>query len=196
VASKKETAHTLKAALELHGVSCFVAHEDIEPTREWQDEIEEALRTMDALAALLSPDFHESKWTDQEVGFAVGTGRLILPIRWGLDPYGFIAKYQGYQLAEGVQYTTVAKDVIKILARHGRTSLACARAMASSLEDAVSWEEAKRTTSLLEECATIDEETLLRVEAAIQNNGQVKTAWGVPDRIEALARRHRHVGNA
>ncbi len=29
---------------------------------------------MDALAALLTTDFHDSNWTDQEVGFAIGRG--------------------------------------------------------------------------------------------------------------------------
>jgi hypothetical protein len=47
------------------GVSAFVAHENIEPTK-WQDEIEKALLSMNALAAILMPGFHESKWTDQE----------------------------------------------------------------------------------------------------------------------------------
>src|SRR2546425_3622997 len=56
VATRKIEAHELKRHLEPFYVSCFVAHDDIEPTREWEDEIEEALRTMDALAALLSPD--------------------------------------------------------------------------------------------------------------------------------------------
>jgi len=26
---------------------------------------------MDAMAALITPDFHDSKWTDQEVGWAL-----------------------------------------------------------------------------------------------------------------------------
>jgi hypothetical protein len=33
---------------------------DIEPTRKWQDEIELALSTADALVAMLTPGFHES----------------------------------------------------------------------------------------------------------------------------------------
>ena len=40
--SKKETAE-LKEKLKLFGISGFVAHEDIHPTKEWQDEIENAL---------------------------------------------------------------------------------------------------------------------------------------------------------
>jgi hypothetical protein len=38
---KKEAAE-LKERLHLFGISCFVAHEDIHPTKAWQDEIENA----------------------------------------------------------------------------------------------------------------------------------------------------------
>jgi hypothetical protein len=127
-ATHKEVAHQIKEHLRKCSISCFVAHDDIQPTRDWEDEIVEALRSMDALAALLSSDFHESKWTDQEVGFAVGTGRLVLPLRLGLNPYGFIAKYQGYHV-NNVPFTTIAQDVPKILARHGSTSLIYAKAL-------------------------------------------------------------------
>jgi hypothetical protein len=56
---KKETAE-LKDRLLLFGVSCFVAHEDIHPTKAWQDEIENALASMDGFVALLTEDFHDS----------------------------------------------------------------------------------------------------------------------------------------
>jgi len=65
---KKETAQ-LKKSLELIGVSAFVAHTDIKPTTHWQEEIENALASMDAFVALLTEKFHESPWTDQEVGY-------------------------------------------------------------------------------------------------------------------------------
>lgn len=90
---KKETAG-LKEKLRTFGASCFVAHEDIHPTKAWQDEIENALTTMDAFVALLTEDFHDSLWTDQEVGFALGRGVPILAVKLGKDPYGFIGKFQ------------------------------------------------------------------------------------------------------
>jgi hypothetical protein len=192
VATQKAVAHELKENLKHYYVSCFVAHDDIEPTREWEEEIEKALRTMDALAALLSPDFHGSKWTDQEVGFAVGTGRLVLPLRFGLDPYGFIAKYQGYQIAD--VSGTAAEDIVKILARNGATALTMARALVKRLENSPSWERAKSSMTLLEECAVIDEDLLQRIEAAEHANMQVREAWTVPDRIRSLVQRHRHIG--
>jgi hypothetical protein len=77
---------SLREALRSVGISGFVAHTDIHPTREWQDVIESALETCEALAAYLTDDFHESLWTDQEVGFCVGRAVAILPLKAGRDP--------------------------------------------------------------------------------------------------------------
>jgi hypothetical protein len=84
----------LKKNLELYGISAFVAHADIEPTEEWQKEIENALMTMQAFVALMTPQFHDSKWTDQEVGYALARGVPLIAAKMGLDPYGFIGKFQ------------------------------------------------------------------------------------------------------
>ena len=77
---KAETS-ALSSGLDSYGISAFVAHEDIEPTKEWEEEIRLALTTCDALACLLRDGFKESKWADQEVGFAIGRGILVVPIR-------------------------------------------------------------------------------------------------------------------
>ena len=82
---RKETA-ALKDKLKLYGISCFVAHEDIHPTKEWQNEIENALSSMDALIALMTEGYHDSDWTDQEIGFAFGRGVPIISVRLGKDP--------------------------------------------------------------------------------------------------------------
>jgi hypothetical protein len=75
LAVHRDFAAELQEALLEFGVSCFVAHNDIEPTQEWQTQIETALATCDALVALLHQDFHVSNWTDQEIGFAIGARR-------------------------------------------------------------------------------------------------------------------------
>jgi len=53
---KKETAE-LQKSLEYYGISAFVAHEDIAPTKEWQSEIEKALATMDGLGCFTNAIF-------------------------------------------------------------------------------------------------------------------------------------------
>lgn len=91
---KKQTSQ-LKESLERCGIASFVAHEDIEPTEEWQREIENALHTMDALVALLTEDFSQGNWTDQEVGVALGRGVPVIGVCLGKDPHGFMGKKQG-----------------------------------------------------------------------------------------------------
>ena len=120
LSSFKVITAQLQAALRKFGISAFVAHVDIEPTREWQDEIEAGLLSMDALVAILMPGFKESSWTDQEVGVAVGRGVLVIPVMRGLNPYGFISKYQGLN-ASGRKVGEVAEEVFRILATSPKT---------------------------------------------------------------------------
>ena len=94
-AKHKVQTSQLKAWLGICGLACFVAHEDIEPTEEWQREIEYALQSMDALVALITEDFHQSNWTDQELGIALGRGVPVIAVCLGKDPYGLIGKNQG-----------------------------------------------------------------------------------------------------
>lgn len=196
VSLQKDTAHGLKEALKQYQISTFVAHDDIEPTRQWQDEIEEALRSMDVLVALLTPGFHKSKWTDQEVGYAIGSGKLVIPLRLGADPHGFIGKFQGYTIKKDTPYTTIAKDLFQTIARHPTTSRRMAGALTQRFEGACSWASAKSTMGLLEECLVIPEELLKRIEAAEKNNCQISDSWSVPDRIKILSQNHRQIGKA
>ena len=112
----KQQTVEMKKRLRLFGISCFVAHEDIIPTQEWQTEIENALCSMDALVALMTEEFHDSLWTDQEVGFAFGRGVPIISVRLGKDPYGFIGKFQ----ALSCSWETAPKEIVKLLVKYDR----------------------------------------------------------------------------
>ncbi|KAF0182065.1 MAG: toll/interleukin-1 receptor domain-containing protein [Hyphomonadaceae bacterium] len=77
----KASASLLATALAQYGVSCFVAHDSIEAMTSWPDEILKALRTMEFLLAFVTDDFHESIWTNQEVGFAIGKEIPVVPLK-------------------------------------------------------------------------------------------------------------------
>ena len=96
LATHKIQASEIQIALNNRGISSFVAHSDIEPTQEWQTQIEVALSTCDVLIALLQPDFHASLWTDQEIGFAMGRALPVFTVRLGQDPYGFMGRFQAF----------------------------------------------------------------------------------------------------
>lgn len=94
----KGTATWVKSMLNSLGIDAFLAHEDIEPASEWQEEIMNQLRICDIFIPILTPDFYLSSWTDQETGFAVCREILIIPLSAREIPHGFINKYQAYPL--------------------------------------------------------------------------------------------------
>lgn len=91
---KKEAAD-LAEALEVYGISCFVAHDDIRPAKSWPKEIVHALKTMDVMLLFVTSGFHKSFWVNQEIGFALGRGTLIVPLKLSqTDPKGFAGSIQ------------------------------------------------------------------------------------------------------
>ena len=114
LAKDKEKASKIQHHLLRNGMSGFVAHEDIEPTRDWQDSIEEALRTMDVLVALITPGFFSSIWTNQEIGYALGLGKKIIAVRIGADPKGFVGRYQAVH-GKGRLPKDIVDDIVKLV---------------------------------------------------------------------------------
>ncbi len=114
-ATFKEQTFNLKKSLAPYGIAAFVAHSDIEPTDEWLREVERALFSMDVLVALLSEDFHDSNWTDQEVGVAIGRRIPIVSIRLGRDPYGFMGKQQGLSGCQWEDTSRMSLNIFELL---------------------------------------------------------------------------------
>src|SRR5580658_2264772 len=95
----------IAAELEGRGVSCFYAARDIPDSREWLPTIEEALRACDALVAFVREEFRSSAWTDQEVGYALGRQKQVVPVMLEASwlPHGFFARYQAISGATNSQ---------------------------------------------------------------------------------------------
>lgn len=184
--SARDTAHRLKTLLARRGISGFVAHDDIEPTAEWQAEIERALRSCQALAALLTKEFHPSNWTDQEVGVAYGRGVLILPLALGVNPYGFIGKYQALG-NERLAVDAIAERVAEVLLTHPLTKPLMEEPLVTAIESSWSYADSRRLLVLLEAYGLLPPESWERLVAAAERNAQVRDAYGVPERLRALA---------
>jgi hypothetical protein len=115
ISKDKTKATRLRDCLKPYAIRAFVAHEDIEPTKEWQGEIERGLYSMEAFVSVHTLGFSKSVWTQQEIGVALGRGVKIIALRMGEDPTGFISKHQalsrGNKTAEAV-----AKEPSNLLA--------------------------------------------------------------------------------
>jgi hypothetical protein len=166
---KKETAE-LKERLKDYGISCFVAHEDIHPTQAWQDEIENALGTMDGFVALMTPNFHDSKWTDQEVGFAFARSIPIIALRLGMDPYGFIGKFQGLTASWGEAPLQIAK----LLIRHERMF----HAFLQCIRNCHSFGHGNQLAELFPSMETLTEEQIDLLVTTYNAGGQAGGSYG------------------
>jgi hypothetical protein len=118
----KGVAMKLKDALKPFNIDCFVAHEDIKPSEEWQEEIDKALQTMDFFISIHTDGFAESTWCQQEVGYAVAKSAKIIPIKFDgkQDPAGFIGKIQALS-RNGKTSQMVAKEIIELLKTDKKT---------------------------------------------------------------------------
>jgi hypothetical protein len=189
LSADKERAMKMQEALKAFSISSFVAHIDIEPTREWQDEIELALRTADALAVIMTAEIASSNWVDQEIGIAIGRGLLVIPLLAGKNPYGFLGKYQGLS-AMGRKVKAVSQDVLRVLFTHPLTHRRMTEVIINGFEQVDSWEGARAQMSLIEQIPRMDDTLLQRIVSAGQSNVKISESYGVPGRIERLVAKH------
>ena len=188
LATHRDFAGELQEALLKFGVSCFIAHNDIEPTQEWQAQIETALATCDTLVALLHKDFHSSKWTDQEIGFAMGRGVPAFAVRFGQDPYGFIGRFQAFN-GTGKIAAALARELFDAYRKNKQTQRRMSEVLIGLFEESISFAEAKARIGYLEDLEIWEPSFSTRIGSAAKTNSQVSGSWGVSERVAALVKK-------
>jgi hypothetical protein len=138
ISKDKLKATRLKECLAPYGIAGFVAHEDIHPTLEWQDEIMRGLNTMDAMVAIHTSGFSQSTYTQQEVGFALGRGIKIISFEMGEQPTGFISRRQSLP-RRSRPAEEIAREINRLLLDDNRTKekLDATKGTQGQLEDDV-----------------------------------------------------------
>jgi hypothetical protein len=187
VSQFRQRTAALRDALAKFHISGFVAHDTIEPGELWQREIEAALKTMDAMAAILTPEFPDSDWTDQEVGWALGARVYVLPVRRGLDPYGFIAEVQGVNGTDK-RVGAVANEIFNVLLKQKLTRDRLLEAVVTGFERSATPVDAGINGELVERGSPYPPALAQRLEAATTSNRQVAAVQGLRERIQRVAR--------
>jgi nucleoside 2-deoxyribosyltransferase len=193
LAIQRAYAAQLQEVLLEFGISCFIAHNDIEPTLEWQTQIETALATCDVLIALLHENFHASNWTDQEIGFAMGRGVPAFAVSFGQDPYGFIGRFQAFN---GNKKTAVAlaRELFDAYRKNKQTQRRMSEILVGLFEESGSFAEAKARIGFLEDLDLWEPSFSTRVRSAAKTNSQISQSWGVPERVNALLKKWSKTG--
>lgn len=184
---------------ENYGITAFVAHDDIHPSRQWREAIKEGLGSCHVFVAFLHEGYHESQWCDQEAGWALARGIPILPVRpVGFDRAkvhdGFLEEHQDISLdrAVGQHDYWAADQIFQSVLRHAQTREVGVAALAEAFVKSRSFNTTRRFWAMLEAQPVVGSEQLRRLEYAVQVNRQVYdaviglTRTPVPELVKAL----------
>ncbi|HWR83940.1 MAG TPA: toll/interleukin-1 receptor domain-containing protein [Candidatus Deferrimicrobium sp.] len=116
-----KTAKILKKGLEDRGIEVFLAHIDLNVSEQWRIRILQELQSCDAFLPLLSNKFQQSDWCDQETGIAFAKGKIVVPIRISMNPYGFIDDIQAKPF-RGRDITTLCDQIVNVLKKRPELS--------------------------------------------------------------------------
>ncbi len=164
------------------GIKGFVAHEDIEPTKDWAAEIERNLHSCSALVAVLTEDFAESAFCNQEVGYALGRGRLVVGVMQARQPPpGLAGKYQAIAGSDGAWKPgrKIALDVLDVLFDNPMTRPLVIKSVALRYENSISFDDARANWERLQKIAA-DEwtpEMIEITERGGRDNGQLSEGY-------------------
>ena len=183
--TQRHDAAKLQNALQQKaGITAFVAHEDIQPGSIWEQQLYLALQTCHVLVGMISPEFHQSVWCNQEVGIAKACGAQLLPIRMGADPRGFMGAVQGLK-ANG-DITDATDQIFKII-YEGRHRKILVESTVRALEESESWVSSRHLKSRIQEVQDeLSAAQIARLRKACETNIQVGQAFGVPEMIQSL----------
>jgi hypothetical protein len=84
------------------GVSTFLAQASLQPGQQWSQQVLETLRQSDTVLLLASRRACASPWVQQEMGYAIGAKKKLIPIIWDMRPSelpGWVASYQALDLS-------------------------------------------------------------------------------------------------
>ena len=173
--SHRAEVGAVRARVALAGVDMFAAHDSIDVSKEWQQVIEDALRTCHAAVVFLHDGFRDSAWTDQEVGYCLDRRLPVLPIKYAANPHGFLARYQAADCA-GLGPDHIGDLVLAWLCAEPRTQAAMAEATVTALAASNSFDQTRLIVGLLNRLPAFTADQLRRLDAATADNTQVSLA--------------------
>ncbi|WP_344004926.1 toll/interleukin-1 receptor domain-containing protein [Microbacterium paludicola] len=187
-----EWVSSLRSVLAKYGITAFVAHKDITPSKQWREVIKAGLRSCHMMVAVLHDDFHKSQWCDQEVGWALGRGIPIATLRRSLEfergTDGFLEEVQDIQLdpSRGTGEWRAAQEIFRAAIRSVKPPELVRRALAEALVASPSWENTRNLWSAIARQDQWEQASLDRIKFAVQTNRQVYDAMVGERQLTAL----------
>jgi hypothetical protein len=169
---------SVKDVLAHYGITAFVAHQDIAPSKLWREAIKSGLRSCHVLVAVMHDEFHASQWCDQEVGWALGRGIPVATVRRadverGND--GFLEEVQDitYDPAKSPGSTRVGQAIFRAAIRSVKDPELVRRAIAEAFVSTQSYENTRNLWPAVLRQDRWEKASLDRLKFAVETNSQV-----------------------
>ena len=187
----KQIVGKLKLFLENSGFEVFLAHEDIRPLVEWQDEIVKNLQRCDIFIPLLTKDFMKSGWTNQEIGIAIAGDKFIIPLQVDIAPPGFLGKIQSLKINISELRPYIAEQIVSLIKNKSKFGKDMKNFIINQLEESGSFEEAKARSSLLEDFEVFSKEEINRVVDIVINSRCIHDSYGAQKILRRLFKKYK-----
>lgn len=185
----RRLARDIKNCLVGYGLDVFLAHDDIQPSAEWAREIKARLESADVFLPLLTDNFPQSKWTDQESGMALAGGKLIVPLKVDIDPYGFIAAIQATKVDPAKTRPACAR-VARVIGRHPQYRERFLDGLIRMFSDSGTFDQAGAYAEDLLSFEMYSPQQLREVLLAITKNDQIYKSFRARRALETFIERH------
>jgi hypothetical protein len=168
----KEFVGDVANELAVVGIHGFVAHDTMAVSKPWQKQIEQALRSMEAFVALVHPEFNDSAWCQQEVGWAFGRRVPKYAVRMGNDPVGFIGSDQWHSGAS-MRPTEVAELITAWIAEIPELGDRMVNGLFTALSGARNYQDAGATARRIATLGSLTDEQWTRLHDIWWSNDQL-----------------------
>lgn len=110
---------------------------------------------------------------------------MIIPVRVGIDPYGFIGKTQGIN-GQKLEPGVLASKVYELILSNERYCKRINSSIIERFERTGSFQEAKDNWTLLNQIKVMTSDEIERVEQAYKSNSQLRDSFFIQGRINSF----------
>lgn len=185
----RHLAGRIREELQKFGIAVFLAHEDINPSHEWQEEILRELDQCHIFLPLLTRRFHVSRWTDQETGLAIAKRKVIVPLRVDVNPYGFAGRFQAFAFHRNRPPRSCGQ-LLQIVRANTRLRSRALNSLINALGESVNFDESRDKSALLLESQAFSKAQINEIVRLSAKNDQIYKCTPTVKNLTRLIRKH------
>ena len=191
----RKIASELKSKLNKHGLSVFLAHDDIEGGADWMANLYEEIQNCKLFIMLLTKNYHPSKYTDQEAGIALNCKKTILQLCIdNTKPYGFTSSKQAIFCSAPFDNSLIEK-IVEISKKYRISKSSDLDKILFELENSGSYAESAAISTRLLKHKIFSESQLRRLAFPVLSNPQVSYSYVADEIIHKIIADNLHKVN-